>query len=122
MSLSHVYAACEQWRAREEKEVAAIVLQDKDLQRLLAVWPSASVGPGDFSALDDARSDWRALWRCVAVDEPALHEMTGLPLGLAKVTYTRAVALRLIYPDRSVHTFAKLVLQKLLRDALQGKK
>ena len=119
---NQLYGVCEHWRALEEKEVAAIVLQDKDLQRLLAVWPSAAVGCGDETAISDARDDWRALWRCVVVDEPLLYEMTGLPLGLAKVTYTRAQALRLIYPDRTVHTFARLVLQKLLRDALQGKK
>lgn len=125
MGLSELHAACEHWRAREEKEVAAIVLQDKDLQRLLAVWPSVSVLPAKLDAigaLELARNDWRALWQCVTVDEAQLYEMTGLPLGLAKVTYTRAQALRLIYPDRTVHTLARMVLQKLLRDALQGKK
>lgn len=122
MSTAALHAACEAWRSREEKEVAAIVLQDKDLQRVLAVWPSVQIHVCDPLALEGARHDWAALWRAVAVDEAALYEMTGLPLGLAKVTYARARALRLIYPDRTRHHFGGLVLQKLLRDALKSQK
>lgn len=120
--MSGLQAACEAWRAREEKETAAIVLTDRDLQRVLAAWPMAGravVCELPFFA-PEAVPEWDALWRCVAVDERGLMELSGLASGRALVAYRRARGLRLIYPDGSLHQVAKMVLQKQLKDALKS--
>lgn len=108
-------AACEAWRGREDQAAAAIVLQDKDLQRIIAVWPVAPIEPRQACAPD---AGWVDLWAAVAVDERALCELTGLSTGRALVAYRRACGLRLIYPDGTVHRVAQLVLKKLLHDAM----
>lgn len=110
-------SVCDSLRASEVKEVAALVLQDKALQRILAVWPmvrreeSLSVGAG--LSLD-------ALWSAVRFDEREVVDFSGLPTGVGIAAFRRAKGLGLIYPDGSVHQYAKLVLQKVIKDALQG--
>lgn len=120
MSAFHapLQSVVEAWRAREEKETAAIVLTDRDLQRVLAAWPMAPRA----TLVADLPSDagWPALWQAVQIDLPALYDMTGLPSGRAVVAWRRAVALRLVYPDGTIHRVARIVLQKLLQDAIQG--
>lgn len=110
--------ACDALRAEEVKEAALMVVQDKDLQRVLAVWPMVP-----RKLLADplmASKDWRGLWGCVEVDEEALMQMCGLPMGRAPLAFTRAKALRLIYPDGSLHAYGKAALLKLIKDALVG--
>lgn len=113
--------AIERFRAGENKETAAILLQDKDLQRLLAAWPQApleAVSPLPWGSAGPA--DWPALWQGVRLGEATLIEMTGLQPGRARVALRRAIALHLVYPDGTLHHYARLVLQKLLKDALTG--
>lgn len=115
--------AVERFRAGETKETAAIVLQDKDLQRLLAAWQQAPlevVEPAPWGWQGPA--DWSELWKGVRLAEATLIDMTGLQPGRARVALRRAIALRLIYPDGTLHHYARLVLQKLLKDALTGGK
>lgn len=110
-------SVCDSFRASEVKEVAALVLQDKALQRILAVWPmvrreeSLMVGTG--LSLD-------ALWSAVRFDEREVVDFSGLPTGVGIAAFRRAKGLGLIYPDGSVHTLAGAVLRKIIKDAFQG--
>jgi len=110
-----VKSVCDSLRASEVKEVAALVVQDKALQRILAVWPmvrreeSSTVGAG--LSLDE-------LWGAVRFDEREAVDFAGLPSGVGLSALRRAKGLGLIYPDGSVHHYAKLVLQKVVKDAL----
>lgn len=112
-----IRVAIERWRASEKAETAAIVLADDDLQRVLAAWPMADrKTPAEVSG-----ESWADLWREVVVDEPQLLEMTGLQTGRALQAWRRAVALRLVYPDGSLHRYGEMVLRKKLKDSLGGK-
>jgi hypothetical protein len=111
--------ACDGYRAAEVKETALVVIQDKDLQRILSVWPL--VGRRVFAQpLDVAPGDWTGLWDCVDVDLKGLEAVAGLPVGRGPMAYARAKALRLIYPDGTLHAYGKMAVQKLIKDALVG--
>lgn len=110
--------ACDSLRASENREVAALVVQDKALQRVLAVWPMVrreelpQAVTGDMSFAD--------LWGAVRFDEREAVDLTGLPSGVGIAALRRAKGLKLIYPDGSVHQYSKLVLQQVVKDALQS--
>ena len=112
--------ACDSLRAAENREVAALVVQDKALQRVLAVWlmvrreelPQAVTG--DMSFAD--------LWGAVRFDEREAVDLTGLPSGVGIAALRRAKGLQLIYPDGSVHRLASAVLKKAINDMLSGGK
>ncbi len=107
--------ACEAVRRDENKEVASLVLRDRALQAVIACWPMVhrSVPGGDLpSALSLDQ-----LWSMVEFDERDVVELSGVSAGLALAALRRARGNRLIYPDGSVHSIAKVVLQKMIKDA-----
>lgn len=111
-------SACDSLRTAENREVAALVVQDKVLQRILAVWPMVrreelpGVVTGDMSFPD--------LWSAVRFDEREAVDLAGLPSGLGIAAFRRAKGLRLIYPDGTVHRLSEAVLRKSVKDALEG--
>jgi len=110
--------ACASLRESENREVAALVVQDKALQRVLAVWPMVRreelplAVTGDMSFAD--------LWSTVRFDEREAVDLAGLPTGNGIAAFRRAKALGLIYPDGTIHQLASAVLRKVVKDALQG--
>lgn len=113
MSISRIV---ERFREQEVKETAAIVLSDKNLQRLMAAWPMAPRTVGEV----DPQMAWERVWSAVEIDKVVLAELADLNRGNAELTLRRAIGLRLIYPDGSLHSMGKMILQKLIKDALQG--
>ncbi len=111
----------EHWRSLEVKETAALVVQDKALQRVLAAWPMVPVTDSGIPcfAPEDAGS-WDAVWSGLQVGLAQLASLAGLQQGPAVQAFNRAKGLRLIYPDGSIHAVAKVVLQKRIKDAVQG--
>lgn len=111
----------EHWRSLEVKETAALVVQDKALQRVLAAWPMVPVTDSGIPcfAPEDAGS-WDAVWNGMWVNLEMLASLAGLQQGPAVQAFGRAKGLRLIYPDGSIHAVAKVVLQKRIKDAVQG--
>ncbi len=111
-------SVCDSLRAGENREVAALVVQDKALQRVLAVWPMVrreelpGCVTGDMSFAD--------LWSAVRFDEREAVDLAGLPSGLGIAAFRRAKGLQLIYPDGSVHQLSGAVLRKGIKDALEG--
>lgn len=105
------------FKAAENKEVAALVLADSGLQKLLAAWPLAKVNctssPEEMVGLD-----WTALWDKVQIDETHLEALTGMQALKLRKLLQRAIALRLIYPDGSLHDMALMVVRKKVHDAL----
>jgi len=102
-------------RQGENKEVAALVLRDRALQAVIACWPMVhrSVPRDDVPpslSLDQ-------LWSLVQFDEREVVELSGVAAGLALAALRRARGNRLIYPDGSVHSIAKVILQKMIKDA-----
>lgn len=106
---------CDSLRSSENREVAALVVQDKALQRILAVWPM--VRREEVSVVDSGLS-LNEIWGAVRFDEREAVDFSGLPSGIGFSAFRRAKGLGLIYPDGSVHQYAKLVLQKQVKDAL----
>lgn len=111
----------EHWRSLEVKETAALVVEDKALQKVLAAWPMVAVVDSGIPcfAPEDAGS-WDAVWSGLKVSLDALASLAGLQQGPAVQTFNRAKGLRLIYPDGTIHAVAKVVLQKRIKDAVQG--
>lgn len=103
-------------KAAEVKETAALVVQDKNLQRVLAVWPA--VRRDSTGKVNHDGDEWQALWAQVGFDERMFIELTGLSTGVARVSIRRALTLKLIYPDGTIHSVARAVLQKAIKDAL----
>ena len=106
---------CDSLRSSENREVAALVVQDKALQRIIAVWPM--VRRVETGAQHDT-ADFDRLWLSVEFDEREVVDLSGLPSGLGISALRRAKGLHLIYPDGSVHHYAKLVLQNVVKEAL----
>lgn len=113
----------EHWRSLEVKETAALVVEDKSLQKVLAAWPMVPVTDSGIPcfAPEDAGS-WDAVWSGLQVELAQLASLAGLQQGPAVQAFNRAKGLRLIYPDGTVHAFARLVLQRRIKDALSGGK
>lgn len=111
-----IHELVERFRALEVKETAALVLTDKNLQRLLGVWPMV---PRHVGAVE-ASMTWEQVWSAVETDMTVLAELADMNAGMAALTLRRAVGLRLVYPDGSLHGMGKMVLQKSIKDALQG--
>lgn len=111
----------EHWRSLEVKETAALVVEDKALQKVLAAWPMVAVVDSGIPcfAPEDAGS-WDTVWSGLQVRLDALAALAGLQQGPAVQTFNRAKGLRLIYPDGTIHAVAKVVLQKRIKDAVQG--
>lgn len=114
--LMDIKSACDSLRASENKEVAALVVQDRAVQRILAVWPMVR---REVVAVPDG-AGWDELWKCCSFDGREVVELSGLQVGPGMAALNRARGLRLIYPDGSIHQVSKLVLQKLVRDVLNG--
>lgn len=111
------------FKAEENNEVAALTLNDKGLQAILACWPMVQRRIPDALPARGGMCDvWSLLWSIVEFDEREVVELSGLPTGIAIAAFRRAKATRLIYPDGGVHKVARGVLQKLIRDALNGGK
>lgn len=112
----------ELWRSREVKETAALVVEDKALQKVLAAWPTVPLRRMADDAAESRNADgaesWDALWQTVHVDLAEVATLCGLQPGPAVLAFNRARALRLIYPDGTLHAVAKVVLQKRIRDAV----
>lgn len=112
-----IQKACSKIKESESKEVAALVVQDKALQRIISVWPLVRREELPNVAGDMSLAD---LWSTVRFDEREVVELSGLPTGSGLSCLRRAKALGLIYPDGSVHALASAVLRKAIKDALQG--
>ena len=107
--------AVNRFREAENRESASLVLRDRALQAVIACWPMVhrSVSDADIPAslsLDQ-------LWSLVSFDEREVVELSGISSGLALSAFRRAKGNRLIYPDGSVHQLAKVILQKMIKDA-----
>lgn len=103
------------FKANESKEVALLVLEDANLRKVLVVWPMAEI-----SVADTVGETWESLWQVVKFSDEQVAELAGISLGVCKQTLRRAIGLRLIYPDGSLHGLARMALQKRIKDALQG--
>lgn len=112
----------EHWRSQEVKEAAALVVEDKTLQKVLAAWPMVGVVESDIEHFEpDDPESWDAVWSGLRIDQAALAELAGLQHGPAVQAFNRAKRLRLIYPDGTVHDLARMVLQRRIKDALTGR-
>ena len=110
-------AAVEAAKGEEIKETAALIIRDRALQSVLACWPNVHrITP----VMTDA-TDLATLWTEATVDESDLVDLSGLAPGIALAAYRRAKGNRLIYPDGSVHQFARAILQQLIKDLIMPK-
>jgi hypothetical protein len=107
-------------RAKEAREIEAtlLMLEDRGLQKIIAVWPNIEL----VQPIELEPKEWKCLWTYVKYSEADVASLAGLDIGPTKVLLRRAIALHLIYPDGSVHPFAKSALQQRIKDILGVKK
>lgn len=105
----------QRFRETENREAASLVLRDKALQSVIACWPQVNRSVPDADMPASLSLD--QLWTLVSFDEREVVELSGMPSGLALSAFRRAKGNRLIYPDGSVHQLAKVILQKMIKDA-----
>lgn len=114
--------ALERLRADEKNNdnapVATLVLRDKALQSVIACWPMVKRSFPDCCFDEDTPLD--VLWGWVKFDERDVVELSGLSTGVALAALRRAKGNRLIFPDGSVHHWAKLVLQQVVKGAFKS--
>lgn len=99
-------------RARETPAGAMIALADPGLSALLALWPLARIRVvGDGSP-----ATWAELWDSerVAVDVAHVATLLGTDLNNATRIVERAIELRVVYPDGTIHAAAEELLGKKL--------
>lgn len=102
----------ETFRAAEPDEPLLFVREDRDLRRTLAAWRlmAGLKRPDDMAEVPNT---WAGLWEGVEVDMARLADLLNTYEGHAQQQFGRARALRLIYPDGSVHARAlKMVLEQ----------
>lgn len=106
--------AMEAFRREEQKEVALMIIEERTLRMLLAVWPLVprqAPGPQD----EVGTPDWSAAWELAPFDAAQVRKLA--PMVDVNVV-RRAQALRLIYPDGSVHSLGRMAVQKMIHDKL----
>ncbi len=108
-------------KGEENKEVALLVLEDGGLRKICAAWGAVSIKPHPNPPLEgEGATAWEELWAAVCFDALEVAELSGISPGECKIVLKRAIGLRLIYPDGTLHSLAKMALQKRIKDALQG--
>jgi hypothetical protein len=114
------------FKGEENKEVAMLVLEDSGLRKLLAAWPMVTIHrthPHPNLPLEGEGtmfSTWEELWQAVNFEEKEIADLAGVSPGVMKGLLKRAIGLRLIYPDGSLHALAKMALQARIKAAMQG--
>lgn len=104
-------------KSNDNAPVATLVLRDKALQSVIACWPMVKRSIPDVGFDEDTPLD--VLWGWVKFDEREVVELSGLSTGVALAALRRAKGNRLIFPDGSVHHWAKLVLQQVVKGAFK---
>lgn len=110
--------ACDRFRDSENKGVAALVVQDAAIQRILAVWPMVRREEFPLITTD---MDFDDLWSTIKFDEREAVELSGLNSGIGISAFRRAKNLKLIYPDGTLHRLAEMVLVKTIKNTLEGR-
>lgn len=101
-------------------DIAAPLLDDRDLVVLILNWPSIRCvqdldGSLELEGVADA---WEAIWEGSAVDYDQATTILGGDMQEAILTIERARALRLIYPDNTVDPFARKIARDIVRRQL----
>lgn len=99
--------------------VATMMVDDPDLRKVVVAWtscgstwkrPRCRLPSANTLAAFEKR--WRWLWRGTRYDLVRLSEISGVQLGLVASKVQQASALRLIYPDGSIGTWAAGVIEQ----------
>lgn len=69
--------------------------------------------------VDDAKNI-DAVLACMHVDAGHMAQLTGMQMGGLMKAFERAQALRLVYPDNTIHGMGLMVVRKIIQDALAG--
>ena len=102
------------FREEEEPEPVLLLADRIVLAQLAAAWPRISVhrDPVREPAPSNPTASWEWLWNQVTYSSAALAAMSGLSEESVKRQMPTLIANRLVYPDGSLHSFAR----RLLRD------
>jgi|GEM_PF-2826355 len=114
MRTDHIIAAA---RESEEFEQLVPLLNDKDLQTLLAAWPKL---PHKKIELPESSESWESLWS--ELDYTEFGEMIGMRPARFEKTLTKAIAFKLIYPGGEIHEKARAYLRGMIAKAIGQRK
>ncbi len=98
------------FRSRERSIYAAMAIQDINLIALAGVWPLVRISRDDRDLYGDEEmevecsDEWLDMWADYRVDYEQVASLLNLPCqSEASRVVTRAIELRLVYPDNSLH-------------------
>lgn len=107
------------------------MLNNKEVQNLISIWSKVKIGtlkdlPKIEVDLSTESGKWEWLWNHIEVDFGDLTNKLGIERKDTKSTFNIAKGAQLIYPDGSVHKFARQMLRvqimKLLPKEIRKKK
>lgn len=121
--------ACDllQWfkdREAADVEGALVLASDKRLALVVSVWGKNPITPphADIEITcglpEESALAWRRLWEATEFRHQDVADLAGMNVGQARSLVERAIGLRLVYPDGTIHAMARKVLQQRLREAL----
>jgi hypothetical protein len=105
------------FRDREDHEVALQLLMDHGLLRYCGLWRNTVVTRVHDWPLG---TSWNDLWGCVEIDYKRLTELADEPEGRVRYQINRLRELRLIYPDGGRTQMASKAIVKFMTDRLAG--
>lgn len=103
------------FRHREDHEVALQLLLDKPLMKYCGLWRATLVTLVHGYPIEDT---WNGLWDCVIVDYKRLSDLADEPEGRARFQFNRLRELQLIYPDGTRTAMATKAIIKFMTTAL----
>lgn len=101
------------FKQAETVESAVLLMDDPTAKRLVAYWPNYPLAWSQPRGTppEDPRDRWRWLWDGMPVNLALLAVQTGIAKNLVGNAYEIAQANRLIYPDRTISTWASKILR-----------
>ncbi len=100
-----------------EAKILVLIRQSPELQRLLAVWPTLpkktdKLFETDARAPEETEARWRWLWSLIEYNSVEWLKLALLPNNsYGKSLIDRAITLRLVFPDGSLHDWVNRYLE-----------
>lgn len=101
------------YKANEQAEAGILLMDDPEAKRIVAYWPNYPLAwsrpkgnpPEDSVAL------WSWLWLGVPINLQLIAVQAGVPANIAESKLEVLEANRLIYPDRTISSWAQKILR-----------
>ena len=114
----------QEFKSSESPESIVPLIEGSSLRSGVVAWRSVAImnkSSEDCPYKDDV-SKWNWLWSRVTYDTAGFGVVAGVRVQDAQILLQRLIGLRLVYPDGTIHTYARQYLQSLIMAKLPKKK